>query len=224
MIGGVAVAIAVASFRIARWTAPVAPAPVAEKAAQKSGPVELTVPDAYLQTASIVIDKAQSVGAGADILATARVAASPQGEAVVVARASGAISRMTKRLGDSVRAGEVLALVDSLDAAGFSADRSVAGAKAEQARRAYDRELSLFKQGVTPARTWRPHKPRWPWPRPRHAAPPPWPAPPMSAAAAVQWPSSARSQAASPHRPRRLAPMSNRRQNCSAWPAAMRSR
>lgn len=154
MIGGIAAAAVLAGFGIARWTAPVAPAPVAEKvaekAAQKGGPVELTLPDAYLQTANIVIDKVTSAGAGAEILAPATVTATPQGEAIVVARASGAIVRIGKRLGDSVRAGEVLALVESLDAAGFAADRSVAGAKAEQARRVYDRELSLFKQGVTP--------------------------------------------------------------------------
>jgi len=148
MIGGIAAAAALASFGIARWSAPAAPAPVEAKAAAKSGPVELTLPDAYVQTANIVIGKAEASGAGADILAPAHVAASPQGEASVVARASGAIARITKRLGDSVR--ETLALVESLDAAGFSADRSVAATKAEQARRVYERELSLFKQGVTP--------------------------------------------------------------------------
>lgn len=150
MIGGIAAVAALASFGIACWTVPATPAPVAEKAVEKGGPAEWILPDAYLQTANIVIDKVATVGAGAEILATARVTASPQGEAVVVARASGTISRVTKRLGDSVRAGEVLALVDSLDAAGFSADRSVAAAKADQAQRVYNRELGLFKQGVTP--------------------------------------------------------------------------
>ncbi|MBN9144512.1 MULTISPECIES: efflux RND transporter periplasmic adaptor subunit [unclassified Novosphingobium] len=150
MIGGIAAAAALASFGIARWTAPAAPAPVEAKPAAKAGPVELTLPDAYLQTANIVIGKVEAGGAGGEILAPAHVAASPQGEAIVVARASGAIARITKRLGDSVRAGETLALVESLDAAGFSADRSVAASKAEQARRVYERELSLFKQGVTP--------------------------------------------------------------------------
>jgi cobalt-zinc-cadmium efflux system membrane fusion protein len=90
---------------------------------------ELTVPDAYLQTA-IIVDRQGAIRGRWRHSGHARVAA-PQGEAVVVARHR-ARSRMTKRLGDSVRAGEVLALVDSLDAAGFSADRSVASARARR--------------------------------------------------------------------------------------------
>jgi cobalt-zinc-cadmium efflux system membrane fusion protein len=82
------------------------------------------VPDAYLQTPALSSTRWQSVGAGSISLRSR--AASPQG-AVVVARIGYDLARY-KRLGD-VRAGEVLALVDSLDAAGFSADRSVAAAK-----------------------------------------------------------------------------------------------
>lgn len=150
VMGGVAAAVALASFGIARWTAPSASPPVEAKAEAKANGKDITLPDAYISTANIVVEAASAGGAGAEILAPARVAPTPQGEAVVVALASGTLSRIGKRLGDPVRAGEVLATVESLDAASFSADRSVAGAKAEQARRVYERELSLFKQGVTP--------------------------------------------------------------------------
>lgn len=152
MIGGIAVAVAAASFGVARWTAPgptPAPAPT-EQAKVPAGQAELKLPAAYLQTANIMVEPVASAGVGAEILAPATIAATPQGEAVVVARASGAVSRLTKRLGDSVRAGEILALVDSLDAATMSADRSVAAARVDLARRAYAREAGLFKQGVTP--------------------------------------------------------------------------
>ncbi|EIZ81253.1 Nickel and cobalt resistance protein cnrB [Novosphingobium sp. Rr 2-17] len=151
MLGGIAAVAAIAAFGIARWTAPdaSAPAPV-EQPSAASGPVQLKIPQAYLQTANIVVEKVAAAGMGTDILAPATIASTPQGEAVVVARASGAITQINKRLGDSVRAGETLALVDSLDAATISADRSVAAAKVDLARRTYNREAGLFKQGVSP--------------------------------------------------------------------------
>lgn len=150
LLGGIAAVAALASFGVARWTAPTAPAPTPEKTESKAGPVELTLPEDYLKSSNIVVDHVSSTAMGSEIIAPANVTATPQGEAVVVARASGAVSRINKRLGDSVRAGEVLALVDSLDAAGYLADRSAAMAREEQARRVYNREAGLFKQGVTP--------------------------------------------------------------------------
>jgi cobalt-zinc-cadmium efflux system membrane fusion protein len=84
------------------------------------------------------------------ILTTGTVAAPPNSEAVIVARAAGSIARVNRQLGDTVRAGEALAQVDSLEAATMAADRNVANAKAELARKSYARESSLFAQGVTP--------------------------------------------------------------------------
>ncbi|WP_066730221.1 efflux RND transporter periplasmic adaptor subunit, partial [Caulobacter sp. CCH9-E1] len=55
-----------------------------------------------------------------------------------------------KRLGDPVRAGETLALVSSREAAQISADRSVASAKADLARKNLAREKRLFEQKVSP--------------------------------------------------------------------------
>jgi cobalt-zinc-cadmium efflux system membrane fusion protein len=60
------------------------------------------------------------------------------------------VQRIQRRLGDSVRAGDVLAVVDSPDAAAMAAERKVAQAKADLARKTYEREASLFQQGVTP--------------------------------------------------------------------------
>ncbi|WP_049621732.1 efflux RND transporter periplasmic adaptor subunit, partial [Frateuria defendens] len=86
----------------------------------------------------------------ADLLAPASVTAQPGGEALVVARAAGTVVRLAHRLGDTVRGGEALAWVDSLDAAAMAADRSVAEAHAALARKTYARELDLYRQGVTP--------------------------------------------------------------------------
>lgn len=76
--------------------------------------------------------------------------AAPGGEAVLTARAPGAITQLFKRLGDSVRRGESLAIVESRDAAQIAADRATAGAKAMLAQRNLAREKSLYDQRVSP--------------------------------------------------------------------------
>jgi cobalt-zinc-cadmium efflux system membrane fusion protein len=60
------------------------------------------------------------------------------------------VAQVTKRLGDPVRAGETLALVESREAAQISADRSVASTKAELARKVLARERRLYEQKVSP--------------------------------------------------------------------------
>lgn len=124
-----------------------APAAVAESEAP-SGVVQ--IPDDYIQAAGIGVEAVTQGDVALEILAPATVTASPGGEAVLVARATGTIQRVARRLGDAVKAGDVLASVDSLDAATMAADRRVAQAKTELARKSYARELELFQQGVTP--------------------------------------------------------------------------
>jgi len=67
----------------------------------------------------------------------------------VTARAAGAVTRLMKRLGDPVRAGETLAIVESRDAAQFAADRTAAAAKSTLAQKALAREQYLFRQKVS---------------------------------------------------------------------------
>lgn len=125
-----------------------AAAPAATGAADNG--VEVKIPTEYLAIAKIAVEAVGNGGLQAEILTAGTVAAPPNSEAVIVARASGNISRVNRQLGDTVRAGEALAQVDSLEAATMAADRGVAGAKAELARKNYARESSLFAQGVTP--------------------------------------------------------------------------
>ncbi|MDM8849066.1 efflux transporter periplasmic adaptor subunit, partial [Klebsiella pneumoniae] len=68
---------------------------------------------------------------------------------IVTARAAGAVTRVFKRLGDPVRAGETLAIVESRDAAQIAADRSVANAKVVQAQKALAREQYLYRERVS---------------------------------------------------------------------------
>jgi len=123
-----------------------ASAPTAE--AEKT-PDAVTMASTAIQQAGIVTDTVRAGGLGAEIVSQATVAASPSGEAIVTARAGGAVTRLFKRLGDPVRAGETLAIVESRDAAQIAADRTAAGAKANLAQKALAREQYLYRQKVS---------------------------------------------------------------------------
>jgi cobalt-zinc-cadmium efflux system membrane fusion protein len=159
MVAGVAVAAAVVGFGTARL-AGTGSSPAASQAAEvkkpeaaadkPAAPHEVKIPTEYLGAANIAVEPVTKGGVDTEILAPASVAAVPGSEAVIVSRAAGAVQRIQRRLGDTVKAGDVLAVVDSPDAAAMAADRRVAQAKADLARRTYEREEALFKQGVTP--------------------------------------------------------------------------
>lgn len=155
--GGAAVAIvaALGGFGIARWTAN---EPAATEAAsgnataaadEEKAPDTVTMTAQAVQQGNIVTETINPGGLGAEIVAQATVSASPQGEAIVTARAAGAVTRLMKRLGDPVRAGETLAVVESRDAAQFAADRTAAAAKSTLAQKALAREQYLFRQKVS---------------------------------------------------------------------------
>lgn len=158
-VAALAAIAAALGFGAAHWlaarhmpmAAPVAaPAATAALAAADNGAVEVNIPAEYLTIAKIAVEPVGNGGLAAEILTAGTVAAPPNSEAVILARAAGNVTRVNRQLGDTVRAGEALAQVDSLEAAGMAADRNVAEAKAELARKNYARESSLFAQGVTP--------------------------------------------------------------------------
>ncbi|MCU6434635.1 efflux RND transporter periplasmic adaptor subunit [Undibacterium sp. Jales W-56] len=157
--GMVAVAAAL-GFGASHWmaakrspaTTPVAAstAGAAASAQAESGTPEIKIPAEYLNIAKIAVEPVLNGGLEAEILASGTVTAPPNSEAIIVARASGNLSRIHRQLGDTVRAGESLALVESMEAATMAADRTVAKAKVELARKTFARESTLFQQGVTP--------------------------------------------------------------------------
>lgn len=160
-----AIAVAVAAtlgFGAARMLAPKPTAPVAASvtapasgAAKKAAPdtggyAEIKIPAEYLKAAEIAVEPVGTGGLAAEIPTAGTVTAAPNSEAVIVARAAGNVVRIQRQLGDSVKAGDVLAQVESLEAASMAAERNATNARADLARKAYAREKSLFDQGVTP--------------------------------------------------------------------------
>lgn len=101
------------------------------------------------RAAGIVTEQVAGGGLDAEILAQGSVVPTPAGEAVLTARADGAVVRINRRLGDYVRAGESVATMESREAASLSSERSAAEARLALARSGYEREQRLFDADVT---------------------------------------------------------------------------
>src|SRR5436190_14533352 len=86
------------------------PMPVTQAAGtEAAAKTSLEIADKEIAAAGIAVEPAAMGNLGAEVLAPATAAALPNGEAVLTAQAGGKITRLFKRLGDAVRAGEVLA-------------------------------------------------------------------------------------------------------------------
>lgn len=125
-------------------------APAAAEA-EEEGHIEgqILMDEARAKAAGIVTEAIQAGGLGSEILAQGVVASTPEGEAVLTARADGAVVRINRQLGDFVRAGEAVAVMESRDAASIAAERSSASANLALARSSYAREKKLFDAKVT---------------------------------------------------------------------------
>ncbi|WP_292027059.1 efflux RND transporter periplasmic adaptor subunit [Brevundimonas sp. UBA2416] len=104
---------------------------------------------ARIQAAGIILAPVGSGSLSAEIVAQGTVVGTPQGEAILAARADGVISRVSLRLGDSVRAGQTVALIESREASTIAAERSAAQARLTAARQALAREQRLFDAQIT---------------------------------------------------------------------------
>lgn len=156
LTGGIAAAVlaaAIGGFSVAKCTTSSPPTETTkstsseEKAAAPADSIAMT-PEA-ITNAAILTETVQPGGLGAEIVSQATVTAAPMGEAVVTARVGGAVTRIFKRLGDPVSAGEALAVVTSRDAAQIVADRTAAAAKATLARKNLARERYLYDEKVS---------------------------------------------------------------------------
>ena len=123
---------------------PVAAAPAEEgEAEEEHGPEGFIPMTAERLTASgLAVERVEPGSLLSEIIAQATVAAPPEGQALLTARADGAVVRINKRLGDPVGAGETVALLESREAAQFVAERDcrrregTSGARGVAARRA----------------------------------------------------------------------------------------
>jgi cobalt-zinc-cadmium efflux system membrane fusion protein len=145
------VAAAAIGFGVARITQPAAPAPVATTPPNPGTPTDtLAITPQAIAISRIAVAPAMAGVLDDEVPASATVEAAPDAEAVLTARAPGTVTRIFARIGDPVRAGQTLALVESRDASQIAADRSSAAARVNLAAKQLAREGTLLAQGVSP--------------------------------------------------------------------------
>lgn len=140
---------ALGGFGLARCTADKPAASASAAAVEETPSADLALTQEAIAAANIAVETVNSGGLSSEIVTQAQVVAKPDGQAALTARAAGSILRIYKRLGDPVRAGEPLALIESREAGQMAADRTTALARARVAQANLAREKSLMDQGVS---------------------------------------------------------------------------
>ncbi len=153
LYAGAAVGLVLAAalgFGAARLTAPVPPATEPMSAAPATPDDMIAITPQGIAISEIGVAPAAAGALDAAIPASATVKATPDAEAVLTASASGTVTRILKRIGDPVSAGETIALVESREASTIVAERVAAAARVTLASRQMERERMLLAQGVSP--------------------------------------------------------------------------
>ena len=117
----------------------------AEEGAAEEGVVLLT--EAQIAAANISV-VAVTGGGGSETRLSGRVEPMVDARAAVAASVGGRVERVLVAPGQSVRAGQPLAVLLSGDAAALRAEADAANASADAARRAYERDRNLEEAGV----------------------------------------------------------------------------
>lgn len=117
----------------------------AEEGAAEEGVVLLT--EAQIAAANISV-VAVTGGGGSETRLSGRVEPMVDARAAVAASVGGRVERVLVAPGQSVRAGQPLAVLVSGDAAALRAEADAANASADAARRAYERDRNLEEAGV----------------------------------------------------------------------------
>jgi membrane fusion protein, heavy metal efflux system len=120
------------------------------EAAHNDGAVALT--PQQIATAGIEIVSPSIGGNGGTIELPATIESDPQATRIVAATVPGRIVELRYNLGDSVRRGETLAVLESREAAGLQAEVQRALAAAELARSTRARDEALYAKGFRPLR------------------------------------------------------------------------
>ena len=155
LAGAAAIALAagIGGILIGRSASPPgAPAEGAQPTAGKPGAAQsgfVPMTAEKIAASGIAVEPISPGSLASEIIAQATIKATPEGKALLTARADGAVVRINKRLADPVRAGETVALLESREAASFVADRNAAAARTQAARAAAAREQRLFNAKIT---------------------------------------------------------------------------
>lgn len=125
-----------------------APPPTALEA-EEAASDELKLDPDRIRAAGIELAKVQPGDADSQVIAQATVVATPEGAAVIGARADGTVTRITKRLGDPVAKGDILGAIQSREAARLAEERASAQARLVRAEQAFARQRNLMEENAT---------------------------------------------------------------------------
>ncbi|MEE4453394.1 efflux RND transporter periplasmic adaptor subunit [Novosphingobium resinovorum] len=114
----------------------------------EEGTVSLSA--AQLQAAGVEVVTVSSAGADGAVALPATIEADPQGIRIVTAAIGGRIVTLGRNLGDTVRAGETLAIVESREAAQMQGEIEAAAARLTLANSNLARERRLYAEKVSP--------------------------------------------------------------------------
>ena len=124
-----------------------------EHADEEKGVLKLTAEQ--VKSAGIATAAAESRTHAGVLEATAEIQAAENRQARVGARVAGRVTALRAGVGDAVRVGAVLAVVDSPDVGRAKADYIAAVAGARVARESADRERALFDKKISSEKDWR---------------------------------------------------------------------
>ncbi len=120
---------------------------------EQAGMVKLTPEQAVTAKIAFVTVATRSVAS--ELGATGEVTPPDDGVARIGPRLPGRITRLTRGVGDMVKKGETLALIDSPELGRAKADYIAADTTAKVARDVADREKALFDKKISSERDWR---------------------------------------------------------------------
>lgn len=130
-----------------------APAPQPEnKTAEAHAEGTATLTAEQIAAANITLIRPGRGGTGAAIEAPALLESDPDATRVVAAPLEGRVIALVRNLGDAVRRGETLAVIESRQAAGLQAEVEKARTRLELARKTLARDEALYARGFRPLR------------------------------------------------------------------------
>jgi cobalt-zinc-cadmium efflux system membrane fusion protein len=126
------------------------PSPAAPAAEETEAAAhDLKIDDTRIRNADIRVEAIVSGTLANQIIAQATVAATPDGAAIIGARADGTVTSIRKRLGDAVAQGESLGVIQSREAARLAEEVASAQARQVRAEQAFQRQKNLLGAGAT---------------------------------------------------------------------------
>ncbi|EJL27970.1 efflux RND transporter periplasmic adaptor subunit [Novosphingobium sp. AP12] len=110
----------------------------------------VTLTEAQIRAAGIEVVAVGTTGSGGALMLPATIEADPDGIQVVTAAIGGRVVALSRNLGETVRKGETLAVIESREAAQMQGEIEAASARLALARSNLAREQRLFGQKVSP--------------------------------------------------------------------------